>query len=504
MLASPAYAQKIDAKFFDDTHTFLQKVVKNNNVDYAAVKKEASLSSLVSRIARADIGAADAATKQAFYINAYNLLVIDKVAKAYPIQSTQDIPGFFDRTKNTVGGKTMTLNQLEKEYLLKQYGDPRYHFVLVCGALGCPPITDFAYTPEKLNEQLEEQTRIALNNNDFISATGNNLSLSQIFNWYKSDFGGNKSSILAFINKYRTSNYPSSVKFSYYDYDWVLNDASATTGLQVGNPTLGNNASRYIVSSTIPKGTTETKIFNNLYTQRVGNQDGVTTRNTFFSTSLSFFYGVNSRLNVGVSSRYVRVRNDALPSNPFSVLGNNVDEAAGESQRDAITQLGPQIRWAPVKEWSNFSIQSAFLFAIGSELEGGSRGPFVDWNGPTFITQFFNDFPIGNSLSLFTEVDFIVEDWGSSEDNFNRVSTPLTAIFSYNPNTKITLYVLGGYSPRWVDGNYDQFNQYGTGIKYQFTPKVELELLYTEFMGTDLNNAFGDAATYNLGFRYNY
>ena len=52
-----------------------------------------------------------------------NVTLIDKVAKAYPIQSTQDIPGFFDRTKNTVGGKTMTLNQLEKEYLLKQYGD---------------------------------------------------------------------------------------------------------------------------------------------------------------------------------------------------------------------------------------------------------------------------------------------------------------------------------------------------------------------------------------------
>ena len=377
--------------------------------------------------------------------------------------------------------------------------DPRLHFVLVCGALGCPPITNFAYQPKQLEQQLEQQTRIALNNNDFLKVNDGKVELSQIFKWYTQDFGGNKGAILNFINQYRTTPLSKSVKVSYYPYDWTLNDKAAASSQLNSNSSGGNNASRYIVSSTIPKGSSEIKIFNNLYTQRTGSEGNLTDRSTFFTTSLSYLYGLNNKLNVGFATRYRRVRNNRLPDSPFAVLGSS---EAGSS-RQGITAFGPQIRYAPVEKWSNFSIQSSFVFPVGEDLSGSSTQPFIDWNGSTWWTQFFNDFSIGSSWSLFTELDVLIEDIGSSADgHINRFSTPVTAILSYNPNSKTTLYALSGFSPYW-QSNFDYFYQVGLGAKYQFTPNFELELLVTDFTNQFLADTGGQAATYNLGIRFN-
>lgn len=499
LITSTAIFAQTTTQFFDKADAFFSKEVKNGLLDYTGLKSNTELASLIQTVETADVSGADAATKKAYYINAYNLIVINEAAKAYPLQSVQSITGFFDGRKVTVGGKQMTLNNLEKNYLLKVDKDPRLHFVLVCGALGCPPITNFAYRPEQLEQQLEQQTKIALNNDDFLKVSDGKVELSQIFKWYTHDFGGNKGAILNFINQYRTTPISKSSKVSYYPYDWTLNDKAAASSQTNPNSSGGNNASRYIVSSTIPKGSSEVKIFNNLYTQRTGSEGNLTDRSTFFTTSYSYLYGLNNKLNVGFASRYRRVRNSQLPDSPFAVLGNS---EAGSS-RQGITAFGPQIRYAPVEKWTNFSIQSSFVFPIGEDLTGSSTEPFIDWNGATWWTQFFNDFTIGSSWSLFTEFDVLIEDIGSSADGrLNRFSTPVTAILSYNPNPKTILYALSGFSPFWQD-NFDYFYQVGVGAKYQFTPNFELELLVTDFTNKFLADTGGQAATYNVGIRYN-
>ena len=64
------------------------------------------------------------------------------------------------------------------------------------------------------------------------------------------------------------------------------------------------------------------------------------------------------------------------------------------------------------------------------------------------------------------------------------------------------MYALGGYSPYWQE-EYDYFAQAGFGAKYQFTPNLELELLYTDFTNKFLDETGGQAATFNLGLRVN-
>jgi hypothetical protein len=42
-------------------------------------------------------------------------------------------------------------------------------------------------------------------------------------------------------------------------------------------------------------------------------------------------------------------------------------------------------------------------FPTGDDLAGRSgEQRFIDWDGPIWWTQVFNDFPIGNKFSLFT------------------------------------------------------------------------------------------------------
>jgi hypothetical protein len=211
-------------KFFNEADIFLKTNVVNGLVKYNAIKENPEALKAVLNTAK-DISVleSDAMNYQAFWVNAYNLIVIDGIVKNYPLKSPLDVDGFFDKVKHSVGGKMITLNGIENELLRAKFpNEPRFHFVLVCAGLGCPPIINEAYTPKKLVAQLQRQTTKALNDPNFIRVEGKNVNVSQIFEWYKEDFeraGG----IVEFINKYKTSKLPEAVQLDYYPYDWTLN-----------------------------------------------------------------------------------------------------------------------------------------------------------------------------------------------------------------------------------------------------------------------------------------
>lgn len=130
---------------------------------------------------------------------------------------------FFDKQTFNLRGKKITLNDLEKETLAKQFPDNRLHFVLVCAAIGCPKLASFAYTAAELETQLEQQTRAVVNDRDFIHVNGPKLEVSKIFEWYADDFGG-KEKVVAYIQKYHLLKVKFSPKYSFYEYNWNLNE----------------------------------------------------------------------------------------------------------------------------------------------------------------------------------------------------------------------------------------------------------------------------------------
>lgn len=209
--------------FFTKTDSFLKKNVSNGKFDYQSIKNESALLNDILEIAsKIDLTKENTNTTKAFWINAYNLSLIKAIVNKYPVKAPTDITGLFDKTTFTIAGKKFTLNDIENKMIRAKYNDARVHFVLVCGANGCPPIINVAYLPETLEEQLNKQTKLALNNPNFIKVdtASKKVALSQIFEWYKDDFGKNT---IDFINQYRNVKIETKSKISYYAYDWTLN-----------------------------------------------------------------------------------------------------------------------------------------------------------------------------------------------------------------------------------------------------------------------------------------
>ncbi|MDX1464031.1 MAG: DUF547 domain-containing protein, partial [Marinirhabdus sp.] len=198
--------------------------VEEGKVDYAAIHQDpATLENVLTIAKKISLEKADDATRQAFWINAYNLSVIQGVIDVYSIASPLDVEGFFDIRTFELAGNTITLNDIENKKLRAAFGDARFHFVLVCGAKGCPPLISKAYTPENLEMLLQQHTVKALNNPEFIKVTDSEVCLSEIFKWYKEDFVKEGSEI-NFLNRFRKENLDNNIKICYYPYDWRLNE----------------------------------------------------------------------------------------------------------------------------------------------------------------------------------------------------------------------------------------------------------------------------------------
>lgn len=213
------------ADFFTLADQFFGKHVREGKVAYSAIKANpADLDQLLEGIASFDLKGADANTKKAFMINAYNVLAIKGIIDKYPVKSPMKVSNFFDKRSYTVAGQKMSLNQLEKEKLYPFAKDPRLHFVLVCAAVSCPKLANFAYKPEMLEKQIESVTKETLNDADFIRVKGSKVEVSEIFNWYSSDFKKTGKSTLEYINHYRSHKLSSSSKVNFYTYNWALND----------------------------------------------------------------------------------------------------------------------------------------------------------------------------------------------------------------------------------------------------------------------------------------
>ncbi len=214
------------ADFTQEADQFLNKYVKNGLVDYKSVKQNMDgIEGLYKQVGEMSVQDMGKMEKKAFYINAYNLIVIRQIAKNYPLKSPMDVEGFFDKQKHKVAGEMLALNELEKQKLIAPYKDARVHFVLVCAALSCPPLTAQAFQADKLEQQMNELTKKALNNGAFIKVNSKKkeVAISKIFDWYGDDFKQEAASVLAYINKYRDKKIPTSHKVSFYEYDWTLN-----------------------------------------------------------------------------------------------------------------------------------------------------------------------------------------------------------------------------------------------------------------------------------------
>jgi hypothetical protein len=99
--------------------------------------------------------------KMAFWVNAYNALVLQTVINRYPIRGTssaypaasiRQISGAFDQ-KHRLAGRTVSLDEIEKK-ILPEFNEPRLLLALGRGAVGSGRLRSEAYSAARLQSQL--------------------------------------------------------------------------------------------------------------------------------------------------------------------------------------------------------------------------------------------------------------------------------------------------------------------------------------------------------------
>lgn len=100
-------------------------------------------------------------TQAAFWLNAYNALVLRTVVTAYPIRgrldefpvnSVRQVPGAFER-RHRIAGRQVSLDDIERT-VLPAFDDPRMYFALGRGSIGGGRLRSEAFLPARLDEQL--------------------------------------------------------------------------------------------------------------------------------------------------------------------------------------------------------------------------------------------------------------------------------------------------------------------------------------------------------------
>lgn len=218
----------------------LRRHGREGGLDYAGLAADrADLDAFLASLAGVRPEVLSENERLALWINAYNAVVAHFVLERYPgIESVRKVDGFFDRLTYPVAGEERTLDAIETE---AREIDPRVHFAVVCASTSCPDLRGEAFTADRIDRQLEEQTAAFLSDPSKglrYDAAANDLWLSSIFKWYAGDFTGG-STVVAFFARGKVVDWilphlpdrrlaetirARDPSVEYLDYDWSLND----------------------------------------------------------------------------------------------------------------------------------------------------------------------------------------------------------------------------------------------------------------------------------------
>lgn len=236
---NPHSTQKVDHHLYQDflikyIHTDINNV---NLVSYSKVnaKDKHQLNNYINYLTSLKITDYNKQEQLAYWINLYNALTIKVVLDRFPTKSILDIrlsgiftPGPWNKKLIKIENKELSLNDIEHRIIRPIWNDPRTHFALNCASYSCPNLQKTAYTGANIQQVLNADAKEYLNSSRGVNIDNdNNLIVSEIFEWYASDFGKNDTEIIQFIGKYANPALKQKLTgrtiINKYTYDWSLN-----------------------------------------------------------------------------------------------------------------------------------------------------------------------------------------------------------------------------------------------------------------------------------------
>jgi hypothetical protein len=263
--ASTAPSAVAVAAGFDHAHspfsTLLARHVRWNEVgtattvDYSGLARERvaldGYLRTLSQVTPAEFAGWTRPQRYSFLINAYNAFTLQLILSRYPdLRSIRDLGNLvfnspWKQRFFTLLGEPRHLDEVEHGLLrgAPDFDEPRIHFAVNCAAVGCPALRPEAYRADRLEAQLEEQTRRFLRDrsrNVFEPGRAPVARISPIFKWYREDFeAGHRgwSTLEGFLAAYADALGDSAearrqlgrgaLTVRYTDYSWALNDRPA-------------------------------------------------------------------------------------------------------------------------------------------------------------------------------------------------------------------------------------------------------------------------------------
>ena len=179
----------------------------------------------------------------AYWINAYNAFTVKLILNHYPVKSIKDIKkglpfvnSVWDIKFIEIEGQEYDLNNIEHSIIRTQFDEPRIHFAVNCASFSCPRLRNEAFVAERLNEQLDAQTRIFFNDERKNIINKDKIVISSILKWYSTDFTkkgflsrlfggkGRSKKLIAFVNPYVDIDISKNAEVKFMDYRWDLNE----------------------------------------------------------------------------------------------------------------------------------------------------------------------------------------------------------------------------------------------------------------------------------------
>lgn len=194
----------------------------------------------------------------AFWINLYNILVLDAVLTFKVTRSviglSQGLLRFFAKAAYMVGKQRFSADDIENGVLRQNRGhflarkaqfpagdprlawvlrpmDVRIHFALHCASQSCPPLR--VYEGSRLSDQLDLATQAFVDAETYADVVNGTLELSTIFHWYQVDFdakGGAAKFVLGHLGASDPrhiwlQDHLEDVQIRFRQYNWGLNAA---------------------------------------------------------------------------------------------------------------------------------------------------------------------------------------------------------------------------------------------------------------------------------------
>lgn len=238
----------------DQRDAILDGAVREDEVDYRLI---ASRQEALERLAvgLASVGPrstpaafADRDSRLAYYINAYNTLVVLAIVQLHVRGGVHDVHGliepaagmgFFWALRFRLDGELVSLHSLETGVIRARFDDARVHAALNCASRSCPALSSRAYRGATLDAQLEEATGRFVSSpfHVHVDDASRTLELSSIFQWYESDFVedarrlGEPAHVLSWAAAHAPADRRAAIERAraedydvrYTDYDWRLN-----------------------------------------------------------------------------------------------------------------------------------------------------------------------------------------------------------------------------------------------------------------------------------------